>query len=233
MGQDEGCLYRLVKNELSFESTTHTSSKSSFFGQRTLKFSEDGHKETTLGCCLACALQQIEEMGDIDPFLRSDGSGRGMYTCVLCNTGSMHGGATLRSHLGGSWHQTNLRDKRHHIRDQIQQLGLPRWRLHLKEIWFDHTFYVYRPVNSVPDCAPDLLMRALKKYTKLEKTSLLELSVWKASCLWLDGSGNFSSMQDILDQWAMDESFDPAAYKNERRFTSNVSVIMRGVIGYL
>ena len=31
----------------------------------------------------------------------------------------------------------------------------------------------------------------------------------------------------------MDESFDPTAYKNERRFTSNVAVIVQGVIQYL
>lgn len=53
----------------------------------------------------------------------------------------------------------------------------------------------------------------MKKYEKLEETSLLELAAWKASCLWFDGSLNFHTMQDILDQWAMDDNFDPVAYK--------------------
>ena len=57
--------------------------------------------------------------------------------------------------------------------------------------------------------------------------------MWKASCSWFDGSQNFHTMQDILDQWTMDSRFDPTAYKAERRFTGNVAVIMRGVLGYL
>eukprot|EP00579_Thalassiosira_antarctica_P022045 CAMPEP_0201986592 /NCGR_PEP_ID=MMETSP0904-20121228/91241_1 /ASSEMBLY_ACC=CAM_ASM_000553 /TAXON_ID=420261 /ORGANISM="Thalassiosira antarctica, Strain CCMP982" /LENGTH=59 /DNA_ID=CAMNT_0048540639 /DNA_START=274 /DNA_END=453 /DNA_ORIENTATION=- len=40
-------------------------------------------------------------------------------------------------------------------------------------------------------------------------------------------------MQDILDRWAMDEIFDPVAYKAERRFTGSVAVIMEGVIKFL
>ena len=44
---------------------------------------------------------------------------------------------------------------------------------------------------------------------------------------------NFYTMQDILDQWAMDESFDLVAYKAERRFTGSVAVIMKGVIPFL
>lgn len=78
-----------------------------------------------------------------------------------------------------------------------------------------------------------LSIEQLEKYCKLEKISLLELAVWRASCLWFDGSRSFDTMQDILDQWAMDESFDPVAYKAERRFTSSVAVIMRGVLQYL
>ena len=78
-------------------------------------------------------------------------------------------------------------------------------------------------LQNETDTIPDSIEELLKKYNKLERISLLELAVWKASCLWFDGSDmNFHSMQDILDQWAMDETFDPARYKANRRFTSNV-----------
>ena len=60
---------------------------------------------------------------------------------------------------------------------------------------------------------PSSIQQLMKKYEKLEETSLLELAAWKASCLWFDGSLNFHTMQDILDQWAMDDNFDPVAYK--------------------
>ena len=112
---------------------------------------------------------------------------------------------------------------------QIKGLGLPRWRLHLKEELCDAMFVPGNLSGSVPSSIKGLM----KKYKKLEETSLLELAAWKASCLWFDGSLNFHTMQDILDQWAMDDNFDPVAYKAERRFTSNVSVIVRGVMAIL
>ena len=40
-------------------------------------------------------------------------------------------------------------------------------------------------------------------------------------------------MQEILDQWTIDETFDPVAYKAERRYDGNVVVIMKLVIEYL
>ena len=93
---------------------------------------------------------------------------------------------------------------------------------------------MYLPLGMIQSTGvPASITQQLDKYTKMEKTSLLELAVWRASCLWFDGSRNFDTMQDILDTWAMDESFDPTAYKNERRFTSNVAVIVQGVIQYL
>jgi len=77
---------------------------------------------------------------------------------------------------------------------------------------------------------PDSIGRRLKKCVKLETTSLLELAVWRASCLWLDGSESFGTMQNILDQYAIERSFYPFQYKAERRYTSSTSVIMRGVV---
>ena len=44
---------------------------------------------------------------------------------------------------------------------------------------------------------------------------------------------SFHTMQGILDRWAIDESFDPVAYKAERRFTGSVAVITKGVIKFL
>ena len=99
----------------------------------------------------------------------------------------------------------------------------------MKAELYDYIFTTQQVVGELPS----LIKQQLEKYTKLEKTSLLELAVWKASCLWFDGSMDFHTMQDILDQWAMDEIFDPAAYKVERRFTASVAVIMKGVIKFL
>jgi hypothetical protein len=96
----------------------------------------------------------------------------------------------------------------------------------MKELLYDHVF-----TNRGRSEDLSSIEMQLHRYLMLEKTSLLEHAVW--SCLWFDGSGSFHTMQDILDQWAMDGNFDPTAYKNERRFTSSVAVIMRGAIQFL
>jgi len=170
-----------------------------------------------------------------------DESGRkDMFVCVLCNTGSMQR-KNAEMHLNGSRHSQALESERFKerlgdralttmnmwdVKSQVRNLGLPSWRHHIKAKLYEYIFAEdMQPLNSIHEL--------LRKYTKLEKTSLLELAVWKARCLWLDGSQSFNTMQDILDQWTIDENFDPAAFKAERRYASNVAVIMRGVVQFL
>ena len=101
----------------------------------------------------------------------------------------------------------------------------------MKELLFDHIFT--NQAHACENGIPSPIQQQLMKYTMLEKTSLLELAVWKASCLWFDDSMHFYTMQDILDRWAMYESFDPVAYKADRRFTISIAVIVKGVIQFL
>ena len=171
----------------------------------------------------------------------------GMFRCVLCGTGYMTR-KTANRHVSGSGHRNAVHRKKFNgrleqravhvnnklnsvlgIKSNIELLGLPRWRHHIKAELCDYILTDNGSVDNVPPSVDKLL----ETYTKYERTSLLELAVWKASCLWFDGSQNFHSMQDILDQWTMDSRFDPTAYKSERRFTGNVAVIMRGVLAYL
>ena len=67
----------------------------------------------------------------------------------------------------------------------------------------------------------------------METASLMELVAWKVNCLVLDDSGHFDSMQEIVDQWALDDSFDPVEYKRQRRLPGNVGVILVGVTAFL
>ena len=100
-------------------------------------------------------------------------------------------------------------------------------------VGFDDTLEGIASIKTGVNGVPPSVDKLLETYTKYERTSLLELAVWKASCLWLDGSQNFHTMQDIVDQWTMNSRFDPTAYKEERRYTGNDSVIMLGVLSYL
>ena len=186
-----------------------------------------------------------------DQYLQKEPSTRhGMFVCVLCNTGNMNR-KNANSHLRGLTHRlavnreqfnARLKQRAVHankkmdcplfgcIRPKMDTLGLPRWRHHIKAELCD---YILIDNRGDVDDVPPSIERLLQRYTKYEKTSLLELAVWKASCLWFDESQTFPTMQDISDQWAMDENFDPNAYKKKRRFAGNVAVIMRGVVEYL
>ena len=117
---------------------------------------------------------------------------------------------------------------------QTWQLEHGRW----KERARDTNHNLYRDVDSKRPIGTLGLFRwkidrQIEKHLKLKKTSLLEFAVWKVSCLWLDGSMSFSTMQEILDQRMIGESFDPVTYKQERRLTGSVSAIMHGVVEFL
>jgi hypothetical protein len=158
----------------------------------------------------------------------ADGGG---FICTLCNTGCMSSAEVVRSHLGGTRHNNNIRRMATMTRVEFAQkydlfidgIVHPQWRNQMKSDLYDY----------ILSKKPENISNQLKKYQKLERVTLLELAVWKANCLYLDGSGNFQTMQDIIDQWTMDETFDPATYKAERRFTATFAVIIRSVVQFL
>jgi hypothetical protein len=109
----------------------------------------------------------------------------------------------------------------------MKQLGLLRWRMHIKELLYDYA-------TDFENCEDiDTICCELKKYEKMERLSLLELAVWKTSCLSFDGSKDFRSMQDILDLWTLDETFDPVEYKRQCRYSGKLAVILRGVMTFI
>lgn len=149
----------------------------------------------------------------------------------------MHRRTAVDSHLSGYGHKQNVLNEGRKQRMEmmslnyfllfyrIERLGLLSWKWHIKGMIFDHIYHKNFDASDIE--------RQLEQYEQMERTSLLELAVWGASCLHFDGSRNFHTMQDILDQWALDEHFDPAAYKSDRRFTSSVAVVMRNVTEFL
>lgn len=68
----------------------------------------------------------------------------------------------------------------------------------------------------------------------MERVFVLELAVWRASCLQFDTK--FAAMQEVLDYESAnstDGSFDAHAYKAERRVRSGADAIVREVIPFL
>lgn len=73
-----------------------------------------------------------------------------------------------------------------------------------------------------------------------EKLSLLELAVWKSTCLvrYAEDIGSSSqaqtvTMQDIEDYWALDESFNPIQYRKRFRMNIGISAIVENVLPFL
>jgi len=72
--------------------------------------------------------------------------------------------------------------------------------------------------------------QTLQKYEKMERLSLLELAVWKASLM---SDPYFKTMDDLDAYWTLERGFDPVAYKNDRRVTSGITVIIQSVLPFL
>jgi hypothetical protein len=113
------------------------------------------------------------------------------------------------------------------IRDRIEQLCLPQWRVDVEEL-----INAMTEEDSKRKKVRKIYARLLK-YEEMERTiSLLALAIWRTSCLkW--GDMQFQSMQDMDNFRPTDEIFDPALYKRERRIKSGADVIIRGVLPFL
>ena len=90
------------------------------------------------------------------------------------------------------------------------------------------TQYFYEPMLKTLERYG--IERTLLKYEQMERLSLLELAVWKCT---IQNDPFFSTLQEIRDQWALNEKFDPAAYANERRVTSGITEIIQNVLPFL
>jgi len=160
--------------------------------------------------------------------------------CLLCGTGEMHGKA-LR-HLASRKHAANFSTLKtlqqekwladafserstfvNELEQRVASLGLPRWRWELQARLFKY-------IRTGSDQTKAWIHETLEKYEKMERLSLLELAVWKAS---LVNDPFFETLDDLDAYWTLDRNFDPVAYKNNRRVTSGITAIIQGVLSFL
>jgi hypothetical protein len=110
--------------------------------------------------------------------------------------------------------------------DQIERLGLERWKIDLEELITSMT-------EDDSERQVQQIYKRLSKYEKMERISLLELAIWKTSCLNA-GSTKFDSMRAMEDYLlARDEAFDPSEYKREYQIKSGADAIIQGVLPFL
>lgn len=148
----------------------------------------------------------------------------------------MTGTRPIETHLAGRNHIANCKAVKMGQRAsdtknfnwRIESLGSPLWRDKVQAELFR---YIHSGASFT--AAQEELKRVTKtlcKFEKMERLSLLELAVWKTS---LQNDPFFESMDDLDAYWALDRDFDPVAYKNERRVTSGIAVIIQGVLPFL
>lgn len=169
-------------------------------------------------------------------FIVPDGfTGYGVH-CVLCETGTMTGKKTVLSHVNGSWHSRNcftfdIAERAKKARDlynpRIEKLGLSRWRREVRALLYQ---YITSNNSVTSDAALGQADKLLARFETMEKLSLLELAVWKAS---LTNDVFFTSMDDLDAYWTLELGFSPVAYKNDRRVTSGITVIIQNVLPFL
>ena len=139
-----------------------------------------------------------------------------MVVCRLCSAGPMTLYICRNSHFHGWFHKYMSS-----LRLRAASLGLPKWRWHVDSLLLEHSLTRIDKFG---------IERTLLKYEQMERLSLLELAVWKCT---IQNDPFFSTLQEIRDQWALNEKFDPAAYANERRVTSGITEIIQNVLPFL
>jgi hypothetical protein len=149
--------------------------------------------------------------------------------CLLCLAGSMHDNV-VHTHLLGHYHSSKhaklkkvqkkvqlmlLKNEwcSQSIAPSVLKLGLERWKWYMYHLWrlyindgTDHKRSSYLPI-----------LAACKKYSTMEKLSLLELAVWNANCLvnHTDATGSQAhsvTRQAIEDYWALGERIEAVQY---------------------
>ena len=78
----------------------------------------------------------------------------------------------------------------------------------------------------------DMICETITEF--MERVFVLELAVWRASCLQFDTK--YTTMQDVLENESaksMDSTFDAHAYKADRRVRSGADTIVREVIPFI
>ncbi|CAJ1954606.1 unnamed protein product [Cylindrotheca closterium] len=171
--------------------------------------------------------------------------GQGHVRCSLCNTGTFNINAS-NPHFQGNRHRKRLQAVFNssnltifdgpELLDRVSKLGFEGWKDDINSKLMEYLFVKGTPrwpYGQNQFAFPTSIVDSVVKYERMEVASLLELVAWKLNCLHLNGSGNFMTMQDILDQWAIDESFDPVEYKRQHRFSSNVGIIMDRLLEFL
>jgi hypothetical protein len=117
------------------------------------------------------------------------------------------------------------------LQSRVSSLGLPRWRWEIESLLLKH---VHDDEDGTATESSSVALNKAKlvltKYELMERLSLLELAVWKAS---LASDPFFSTMEELDVYWTLDRNFDPIAYANERRVTSGITVIIQGVLPFL
>ena len=170
----------------------------------------------------------LAPVNDIDqPFIKKHENGD--MRCVLCGTSWMRLRemgkhiSEVREHTRSfnqldamrleQWDETLI--SRHRQTDplahRVASLGLAKWRWHMSHLL--HEFIMSPPSSLIMESRRVKEIRvALAKYLRMEKLSLLELAVWKAS---------------------VTQDNDGSRQLQERRITSGVQVIIPAILPFL
>ena len=173
--------------------------------------------------------------------------GDGFVICLLCRTGEMHKSICGR-HFSGSLHQKTYRKVKENYREaqlqaqkrsaivsrveevrseqiNIESLGLQAWRDDIKARMLDRILTPRSPKILCEYLEAKEI--SLKKYLKMEKSSLLELALWKAKIIdW----PSFSDVKSAREHLRLDNAKD---YFNRARLRCGCGEIIPLVMTFV
>ena len=131
------------------------------------------------------------------------------WHCLLCDAGPML--------MNRVWHHRNGFGHSSAIKELAQERSVFEARIktlghELRRLCVEAAMSTVSINASVEDRRAhySCFVRTLETCEQMERLSLLELAIWKASCI--ANGVIFSTMQEIDDYWALESSFDPRVY---------------------
>jgi hypothetical protein len=109
---------------------------------------------------------------------------------------------------------------------RIERVGLDLWKRDMR--WFLKSLETHERDFNTSD---KLEMTRDGVRELMERAFLLELIIWRTSCLIPHSP--YTTMQEIVEKEATDESFSANAFKQERRIKSGAEIIVPGVLSFV
>ena len=185
-------------------------------------------------------LGTLNQCRDVD-YVEKKGSS---VRCLLCKTGWMHSTGRM-AHFKGNNHEqqynqvvreakkykiARARDcifKLYYSNKEVNSITHLKWKADVMSQLLEQ---MKDPEKHLTNSNYNGIATTIQKYIRMEVTSLLEESLWKAN---ICNSGLFSSVREVKEYPILEEGFDFKDFLKVKKITCGSEIVIPQVIAYL